>query len=447
MKRNVRKCIAGLRTMRTCLWVLCCITYQAGLIGQTNQLETDQGIAASIAPYDADVRQAILQVSQYPQVLTQLQQKQVETVTAFQNTIANYRQAKQAWFYTLTRYSTLIHTLATLPKKQSQDDINKLLPTQDPELQKAAWKLYRHNKKSLTQIDNMQVAAQQDFDKTLQNLDPSAIYAFKKLATLPDVLTLLTNNIDLTARLGEHYKSDPVEVNNRLAAIHDSLNVQNQYEISTFKKQMDEDPQANQELSQAAKDYASQNGYDVPTQQNYDLNSSNYYANPYSYWFGYPMWYSSPLWYPGAYGYGSGFYMGIGGFGYYGFPSYGFSNWFFKGGYYNHYPHLYHAFGTYYHRNMEEHRVMGGVNHGFMHVADNHFNPGGGTRMNQLTSPSSYHRPNAQPAQNNGNTGHINANTYHDQGWGSYGGRGNAVGSGSRGGGSFGGGSHGGGRR
>ena len=82
---------------------------------QTSQLETDQGIAASIAPYDADVRLAILKASEYPEVLTQLQKNQSQSVASFQKTIGGFSKKKQTWFYTLTRYPDLMHTLATLP--------------------------------------------------------------------------------------------------------------------------------------------------------------------------------------------------------------------------------------------------------------------------------------------------------------------------------------------
>ncbi len=431
-------------------------------VGQTNQLETDKGIAASIAPYEADVRQAILLASQYPQVLTALNQSQTKSVANFQKIIKDYRQSKQVWFYTLTRYPDLIHKLATLPEKQSKEDIQKLLPNKQADLLEAAWETYRNEKKVLIEIDNAQIAAQQDFEKTIQPLSPAVNAAFKKLYVLPDVLTLMTNNISLTTRLGEHYKSNPEEVSNRLSALHDSLNVQNQYETEALKKQMDEDPQAATELSQAAKDYASENGYDPPTQQNDGMdNGDSYYADPYSYWFGYPYWYGSPLWYPGSFWYESGFYMGLGGFGFYGFPSYGFANWFFAGGHYNHYPHLYTQFGNYYRNNRAGNRVMGGANHGFMSVAAGHYNPKGAAQMNRLTSPAAYKR-SASPANGNaahttgtntrsagtntrsaGSTSHSNANSYHAQSWGSYGGRAGSVGGG--GGGSRGGG--GGGRR
>lgn len=420
------------------------------ITAQVNQLETDQGIAASIAPYDADVRQAILQVSQYPQVLEQLQKNQAQSVAAFQQTIQGFRQKKQEWFYTLTRYPDLLHTLATAPAKQSQDAIYKLLPNQNADLQEAAWKLYKHEKEDLVKVDNLNISAHQNFDRTIQGLDPATVAAFKRLSTLPDVLTLLTNNIDLTTRLGQHYKSDPAQLNSRLAALHDSLNVQDQYEMSTFKKQMESDPEATQELGEAAKEYAEENGYNLPAQQSYDPNNDNYYANPYSYWFGYPSWYATPLWYPGSLGYESGFYMGVGGFGFYGFPSYGFSAWFFNGGYYNRYPHLYRQFGNYYRSNISENRYMGGVNHGFMRVAGSHYNPSGSNNMRQLTSPSSYQRAGGQSYQNVRSAPRINAATYHAQSWNSYGGRGNAVGA-PRGGGGFrgggGGGSRGGGGR
>jgi hypothetical protein len=54
--------------------------------------------------------------------------------------------------------------------------------------------------------------------------------------------------------------------------------------------------------------------------------------------------------------------------------------------------------------------------------------------LNTLTSPSSYNRQGGQLRQTGGRyTTHSNANTYHAQSWGGYGGRSNSAG-GSRGG-------------
>lgn len=420
------------------------------VFAQVNQLETDKGMISSIAPYNSDVRQAILQASQYPEILTQLQKSQSQTRATFQDIIGDFRREKQNWFYTLTRYPELMHTLATLPKREDKDAIYQLLPNQSPELREAAWQLYRHEKNDLVEMDNIKSVAQQEFDKTIQNLDELTANAFRKLSALPDVLTLMTNNIDLISKLGNQYRDNPIQLDNQLAALHDSLNVQSQYEIAALKKQLANDPQAVQELGQATKDYAAANGYNLPNQQNYTSNypnyyGSNYYGNPYSYWFGYPFWYSSPMWYPGGFGFYSGFYTGLGGFGMYGFPSYGFSNWFFNSGYYNRYPNLYRQFGNYYRGHSADNRVLGSVNNGFMGVAGRHFNTNNGGRMGNFNSSSGFSRAGRQSYQNSGNSFRANAGSYRTQSSGFSGVRGFSGG----GGGGFhgGGGSRGGGGR
>ncbi|MEA5259806.1 hypothetical protein VB264_18560 [Arcicella aquatica] len=316
---------------------------------QTNQLETDKGLQNSIASYNADVRQAILLVSQYPQTLTQLQQEKNQTQGAFQALISDFSQKKQGWFYELTRFPELTHTLATLPSGQSKDDINKLLPNNDENLQTAAWRLYRHHHDDLVQADNLNQQAQNSFAKAIQPLDVPTQDAFKKLVQYPDVLLLLTDNIDLTTKLGQQYVADKDGLTTQLASWHDSLMIQNQTQMATYKKELGNNPQAQQELNQAAKDFAKTNGYILPNGQIAYGNNYNYgYANPYSYWFGYPYWYGSPLWYPSAYWGSFGLSYGFGGFGFSAFPTYGFSNWFYNGGYYMNYPYLYNHFGNYY---------------------------------------------------------------------------------------------------
>src|SRR5258705_5706488 len=330
------------------LWVL----WAASLMAQSNKLETDKGIAASIAPYDAGVRLAILQASEYPNTLTQLQKSQTQTVASFQKMIGRFRKQKQEWFYTLTRYPELMHQLANLPAKQKPEAVYKLLPKQDDDLKEAAWKLYKNEKKNLAKLDNIRMAANREFENSMTHLGTPARDAFRKLQAMPDVLTLLTNNIELTTRLGEHYKRNPSQVVAQLTTLHDNLEVQNQQEVASFKKQMEKDPKAMKELQQASQAYTGNTYYGNP------------YYYPYSYWFGYPYWYSYPMWYPGMFWYYPGFYFGVGGL--YGFPSYGFSFWFYQGGYYTRYPHLYRQFGNYYRSNLTTSRVTATVNRGFM---------------------------------------------------------------------------------
>ena len=73
--------------------------------------------------------------------------------------------------------------------------------------------------------------------------------------------------------------------------------------------------------------------------------------------------------------------------------------------------------------------MIGSVNHGFMGVANGHYNPNGAPRLNRMISPAGYVRPSGGQYQNRGgNITHPNANAFHTQSWGAYGGRGNMAG-------------------
>jgi hypothetical protein len=235
---------------------------------------------------------------------------------------------------------------------------------------------------------------------------------------------LLTNNIDLTTRLGEQYKNNPAQVTHQLKVLHDNFEVQNEREASAFKKQMEADPQAMKELRQASNAYSNNSYYNNP------------YYYPYSYWFGYPYWYAYPMWYPGMFWYNPGFYFGVGGL--YGFPSYGFSFWFYSGGYYTRYPHLYHQFGNYYKSNLVGTRATATLNRGFMGVAATHYRTDG-ARLNTFSSPMSHSRLGSQMRQNNGGmSNRFNTNINRTNSWGGFGARSNIGGGGIHGGGHIG---------
>ena len=334
--------------------------------------DTPQTFASVIAPFRDDVRQAVLLASQRPDVLSQLANQQTSSHQAFLALIEPFGQNKQGWFYDMARFPDLMHTLATLPEgtdRTTVDGLTKALPTDQ---QTSAWKLYRHHHDDLVQADNLNQQATQAFNNLIAPLDGPTQTAFRQLINTPDVLTTLTQQLDKTAQLGRDYAADPTGVTHKLTALHDSLDVQNQRAVAAYQQELNQDPQARQELQQAAQDYAQTNGYKtggISPNPAWPVNSAYYYQNPYLYWFGYPGWYGSPFWYPSAYWLNTGFYYGPGGnMVVFGLPGFGFSNWFFGGGYYG-YPSLYNRFGTYYGRYYGDRRVWNGANGGFMGAA------------------------------------------------------------------------------
>ncbi|QDK79803.1 DUF3300 domain-containing protein [Spirosoma sp. KCTC 42546] len=407
----------------------------------------DQTLVSAIAPYRDDVRRSILLASVQPQVLTALAQQRANSEQAFANLIQSYGQTKQGWFYDLSRYPDILHALATLPTGSDEQTVNNLTKPMPATIQVSAWKLYRHHNADLVQVDNINQQAQQAFENVISTLDGLTQSAFRQLIEMPDVMTQLTDQIDKTARLGEAYQANPDQVTKDLTALHDSLQVQNQQELADYQNQLNNDPQARQELQQAGQAYAQANGYNMGINPNPAwVNTSYYYQNPYSFWFGYPYWYASPLWYPSAWWYGTGFYYGMGGnMVMFGLPSLGFSNWFFGSGRYV-YPHLYNRFNTYYTHNLGQQRILTPGNAGFMSAARRTFGSSAG-RGNWLNNAGQYNRSGAVGSAGSsariaapGRYQGVNPGVNRSQSWGGGGMR-------SFGGGFSGGGFHGGGRR
>lgn len=317
----------------------------AGAYRPSATATSDSALVSGIASYRDDVRQSILLVSQQPQVLTSLAQQQANSQRAFNDLIHSYGQAKQGWFYDIARFPDVLHALATLPAGSDRSAVQAVTNTLPTDSQESAWKLYRHHHVDLVQVDNVDQQAGKAFDNLIAPLDVPTQTAFRQLIGMPDVLTLLTQAIDKTARLGQAYQADPANFTQNLTSLHDKLDAQNRQDLAEYQRELDQDPQAQQELKQAGKEYAQANGINPNPAW---PNNPVYYQNPYSFWFGYPSWYGSPIWYPSAFGFGTGFYYGLGGNPIvYGLPSFGFSNWFFNYGY-GYYPHLYNRFNAYY---------------------------------------------------------------------------------------------------
>ncbi|WP_375446534.1 DUF3300 domain-containing protein [uncultured Fibrella sp.] len=379
--------------------------------------DNNPSLFSSIASYRDDVRRAALLASQEPKVLDKLVEQQDNSRDAFERLIQSYGQTKQGWFYELARYPEIQHALAILPAGTDQATVQVITKSMPTNLQESTWKLYRHHHDDLVQADNLNQQANQAFENLIAPLDGSTQSAFRQLITMPDVLSTLTQNLAQTAQLGRDYQSDPQGITQQLADLHTKSEAQNQQELADYQNQLNQDPQARQELQQAGQDYARANGYNtsgINPNPAWPANSPNYYANPYSYWFGYPYWYGSPMWYPSyGYGFGTGFAYGLGGnLLFYGLPSYGFSNWFFSRGYYN-YPHLYNRFNTYYNN-----RIVGGRgyvtygNRGFVGAARQAFGPvsGGYASRGRTGSYGNYNNGGARMSAPSGRTQSMGGN-------------------------------------
>ena len=332
----------------------------------------DEDIISAIAPYPADVRNAILNVSQYSQKLVKIERIQSRTSQSFQDLVSSYPREDQEKFYELARYPDLIHKLVDGPP-QTLEQVKPTLGNYPKATQDAVAGLFPMHLAELTSMDKTYQSSQKGLNDITKSLPDDAQADFKKIVGMPDVMNLLTERIDLAVSLGEAYKSDPNGIRAKLDSLSGEITAQNQKDLDDYKKQVENDPQMQEEMKKSAQDFAdsyssegessgspsdaviNQNQQTQPqVVNNYYYSGNNYDPYPYSYWFGYPYWYSSPMWYPRPLYYYTGFYIGAGGAVVVtGLPSRAYSGWFFNTGY-RRYPRFYNYCNTYY----TNHRIV-----------------------------------------------------------------------------------------
>ncbi|MCB0793295.1 MAG: hypothetical protein KDB88_01040, partial [Flavobacteriales bacterium] len=176
----------------------------------------------------------------------------------------------------------------------------------------------------------------------------------------PEVLSIMTERMDLTVTVGDMYRRDPEGT----ILIADSLNQvveqETAEELAAWKERMDNDPEAREQFKKSAEAFEKEQVPDdvyyteaeakalreqVEDPANTERIVEHHYYEPYPYWFGYPRWYAFPRWRPYPWWYDWGFYFGWGagwgvswggGWGYWGLPSFYYMNWYW-GNPWNHY--------------------------------------------------------------------------------------------------------------
>jgi hypothetical protein len=293
-------------------------------------IQENQEAVNAIAMYPSDTRRIIFEATEYPEIIAKLNSMQKNSETAFEKLISAFSKEDQEKIWNLTRYDGLIADLAADHKK-SEAEINDILSKYPQEIHETALEEGKNNYGLLVQIDKMNRSYDSDFEFLLNGYPTEAVNAFREMIKMPEVLSLLFDHMQYTVVVGDYYRKDPERIMHKTDSLNLVLNQKNTKEADDWKQSMKDNPQAQQEYTQAAEEYAQDNGYQ-PDVYNSPLTEdvTNYSTNPYNWWFGYPSWYPDNYWNPYPYWYDWGFYYGprrqvV----FFGLPSSYFMEWFF----------------------------------------------------------------------------------------------------------------------
>ena len=211
--------------------------------------------------YPSDTRQAILEVSMHPEALIKMETIQTKVKTAFQSVVEKHPQSVQELIWDLTRYPGLIEELVEVENGTS-GEVKQVLKKYPAIIHERAREAVQSYSKELVEIIKLNEEAESAFTILLTNYPESTQEALKHLLDLPEVLSILTDNIKLTVLLGDLYRNDP----NLVLHQADSLNLvvarEQARELEDWKKSLETDPQARKELEASAEAFGKEHdGY------------------------------------------------------------------------------------------------------------------------------------------------------------------------------------------
>lgn len=314
--------------------------------------------------YPPETRLAILEATQYPEVLIKMQGMREKTSAAFRNLIEDFPRSTQTVFYDLNRYPGLVASL--VEQRNQPAALRKALEALPEEKREEAYGVVSRQMPTLGQIYDLNQTTARAFQRLVSGYSAPAKQAFEQLLGLPEVIDLLNEDLRFTILVGETYRDNPAWVIREMDSLNLAVARSNAEELDNWKSTLENDPAAKAELEAAANEYATEYGYQTADYDGDDLyyegdyyNQVNpvivhHYYTPYPYWYGYPWWDPYPRWrpYPWWWDWGYQFHTQTVVIVY--MPSYHFMHWYFdRPQHHHHYNHLSTHFVNHYygHRN------------------------------------------------------------------------------------------------
>jgi hypothetical protein len=331
-------------------------------------MEEDRSVVDALVMYPEDSRNDIFQISTHPELIIRIQSLQSRTKDRFLKILESHSQENQEKFYNLLRYKGLLSAL-TEGEKKSGKDIDKILTSYPEESHEIAKELYKKELETLQAIHALDLEVRASFNELISTYPERSQVAARNLVEFPETLSLLADNINLTILIGDLYSKEPDWVQYKADSLNLVLARQEVEELEDYKKQLEEDPEAYNEMLEAAEQYSSDNSIEKYNQE-IDTDPTTTVTHHYSYWYGYPHWYTTPLWAPVPWYYHTGFYYGPGG----GVVFIGMPSPYYIGWHYRYYPNRYVYLNTHYHRHYYRHPYSRGGFHQSINVNINRNN-------------------------------------------------------------------------
>ena len=304
------------------LLILFSIDYSFGQVTEVDEVflqgegSEEQEMLKAIVLYPDDVIQNVLIVASNPVVLSRIGIMQQNSRKNFIALIQDLDEEVQKDLWDISRYPGLLEALV-------YNDIIKINSYPAEVIEKASY-LKKDYYDVIEKMYDLQSSNENYLGELLSQLNLDIQKAFNNLIELPEIFSLLYENIDRTILIGDEWFQDPNKINNTIDSLSIVAAEEHTKELEDWKRKVENNPELVEELKELQEEYAEQQleeknyaddlysdyddeVYEDIIEEDYNTTVIHKYYN-YPYWFGYPYWHEVPRWRPYPTWYDWGFY-------------------------------------------------------------------------------------------------------------------------------------------
>jgi len=268
---------------------------------------TENNSLDEIFIYPAEFWEDIMVTAGHPEALFRIQVIQKETSLKFNSHIADFSSEKQELIWDLCRYPGLIADIGQANRGNFKKNIDLSLDKYPEYIHKDVRGLNRSLRSLFDDLNELNIETDAKLKNVLRDYSNGVVNSFKVVVLKPDIITLMIENMEQTMLLGDVYRQHPEWTINEIQIRHDNLIEERTDELIKWQRLVESNPEIQNELMDAGKLYALENGYNS-SQVSTESSTVSIQVYSYPFWYGYPRWHSNATWYPLSYYRSTGFY-------------------------------------------------------------------------------------------------------------------------------------------
>src|SRR3989304_8567568 len=160
-------------------------------------LKEDRSTAEALALYPEDIREAIFNASMHPELISKIGGLQQKSSAAFRKIVSGLSKEERKEVWEITRYPGLVKLL--VESGGTPEKVRKGLQKYDSKIQESAFHYGTEKSKQdvMAKVFELEQSVNSTSESLIREYPPGTQQAWRKMIGIPDVLSILGENLNL----------------------------------------------------------------------------------------------------------------------------------------------------------------------------------------------------------------------------------------------------------